>query len=105
MAPIVVAKSGMVMTLLSRVTSAMPMPTPLTAMPTGMPMARTEPNARISTTMANARPISSDSGGSNSPSAAPPTSTRSPSTSGSMSTISAPISALSVWSMSLVRST
>ena len=46
-----------------------PIPTPNSATPIGRPMASTEPNARISTTMANAMPMSSDSGGSNAPSA------------------------------------
>jgi tetratricopeptide (TPR) repeat protein len=44
--------------------AATPAPTPPSATATGRPMARTDPKARIRTTMANARPMSSDSGGS-----------------------------------------
>ena len=66
MTPRNVAKSGTDKTLLSRVTSAVPMPMPKSATPTGRPMASTDPNATIKMTMANARPSVSDDGVSNS---------------------------------------
>ncbi len=96
MMAIVGAKSGMLITLLSRVSRPMPTPTPAMATPIGMPMASTEPNDTMRITMAKARPMSSVSGGSNPPSAAPPISTVSPSSCGRSSNSSAPISPASV---------
>ncbi len=97
MAPRVTAKSGTEMTLDNRVIRLAPMPTPNSATPTGRPMASTEPNDRIRMMMAKPRPISSDSGGSNSPSAWPPISTWRPSMSvGFKSAISVPISPVCV---------
>ena len=58
---------------------------PDSATPMGSPMARTEPNATTRITMAKARPSASDSGSSNSPKAAPPSSTCTPSISGKSS--------------------
>ena len=104
MMPMIGAKSGTLTTLLSSVTSPKPpVTTPASATPIGSPIASTEPNDTIRTTIANAKPINSDSGGSNSPSAAPPISIRRPSMEGSDSLISLPISADSVWSTSLSR--
>ncbi len=93
-APSVVAKSGMVIQLLNRATRLEPTPTPNRAMPMGNPMASTEPNARMSTMMAKPRPMSSDDGGSNLASIAPPISTVSPSTVGTRALISVPTSAM-----------
>ena len=84
---------------------AAPTPTPVTATAIGSPIATTDPNATISTTTASARPINSDSGGSNSARTCPPISISSPGTSGSSSTMSAPISAVSVKSRSVARLT
>ena len=58
---------------------------PASATPMGSPMASTEPNATTRITMAKARPSASDSGSSNSPKAAPPSSTCTPSISGKSS--------------------
>ena len=91
------AKSGMVVMLLRRLTRpTAPVITPASAIPIGRPIASTDPKARISTTIANARPMSSVSGGASSARAAPPTSTRKPSTAGMSSMISAPMAADSV---------
>ena len=62
MTPRVVAKSGMVITLLSRAMRALPMPMPARATPMGRPIASTEPKARIRMTMAKARPSTSEDG-------------------------------------------
>ena len=66
MMPRNVVKSGTASTLLSSVMIAVPMPMPNRAMPTGKPMASTEPNATIRMMIANARPSTSVEGGSNS---------------------------------------
>ena len=63
-------------------TNAPPSPMPNSATPTGRPMASTDPNATIRMMMAKARPNSSADGCSNSAKRKPPSSTRSPSTSG-----------------------
>ena len=68
----------------------MPRPTPAAAMAIGSPIAITEPKARISTTTANASPMNSDCGGSNSLSASPPISIVSPGSSGARSAKSPP---------------
>ena len=99
------AKSGTSMTWLARMTKAPPRPMPNSATPTGSPMASTEPNATIRMTTANARPNSSAEGCSNSAKRKPPSSTRSPSTSGTSSRISSPMSAARVKSMSSGRLT
>ena len=62
-APIVVENSGIAITLDISPTRAPPVATPAIATPMGNPMARTEPNAKIRITMANATPINSDWGG------------------------------------------
>ena len=72
-------KSGMLTTLLRRTIRPIPAPTPPSATAIGRPMARTDPNARISTTMAKARPMNSVAGGSKTASAVPPGSTSRPS--------------------------
>ena len=104
-APIVAANSGIDSTLDRITASARPTPTPATAMAIGNPIAITEPKARISTTTANASPMNSDCGGSNSLSASPPISTRSPGRSGAMRTISPPSWDVSLKSSSGARST
>src|SRR5215212_6347699 len=58
--PRVVAKSGIVTTLLSSPTMIEPALMPARATLTGRPMARTEPKAKIRMTMAKARPSSSE---------------------------------------------
>ena len=104
MTPINGANSGIVNRLVSKATRPNPpAPTPATAIPIGRPIASTDPNARISTTTANARPISSDSGGWNSANTDPPISVRRPSIFGSSSSIVTPIAADSVSLMSLAR--
>ena len=94
MAPMVVAKSGIFVRFDTSVVMPMPVPTPPRATAMGSPMASTDPNDRINTTIANASPISSESGGSNLASTDPPTSVCRPSTVGSMPTMRAPISPL-----------
>ena len=74
MMPRKVANSGTEKTLLSSVVSAVPIPIPKSATPTGRPMARTDPNATIRMTMAKPRPRSSDDGSSNSAKMKPPSS-------------------------------
>ena len=70
--PIVVAKSGMVNTLLSRVSATEPAAMPASAVPIGRPVASTEPNARVRMITAKPRPSSSDDGASNEENACPP---------------------------------
>ena len=105
MTPMNGAKSGTSMRWLARMTSAPPRPMPNSATPTGRPIASTDPNATIRMMMAKARPNSSADGCSNSAKRKPPSSTRSPSTSGTSSRISSPISAARVKSMSSGRLT
>ena len=59
MIPRKVVKSGMLKTLLRMTIRPIPAPTPPRATAMGRPIARTEPKARISTTMAKARPMNS----------------------------------------------
>ncbi len=66
MMPMNGAKSGTWITWLANTTKADPMPMPNSATATGRPIARTEPNATIRITIANASPNSSDDGSSNS---------------------------------------
>ena len=68
----------------------MPTLMPASATATGRPIAMTEPKAMMRITTANARPITSDEGSSNSAKLVPPTSTRRPSISGAVSAISVP---------------
>ena len=82
MMPMIEEKSGMERTLLSRPAMMEPTTMPARAVPMGRPMASTEPNARISTMMAKARPSTSELGGSNSAKTWPPSSTWRPGTSG-----------------------
>ena len=89
-APSVIAKSGTDMTFDSSEMMPAPMPTPNRATPMGRPIARTDPNDTMRMTMANESPISSDSGGSNSPRAAPPTSICNPSTSAGTTSVARP---------------
>ena len=100
MIPRVGANSGTVTTLLRMITPAAPAPTPTRAVPMVMPMATTEPTARISTNTANASPMASDSGGSRPASHEPPISTRTPSARRPLAlirrSISSPISAASL---------
>ena len=103
-APIVVANSGIDRTFDRTTVSAMPTPTPATATASGSPMAITDPNATISTTMAKARPMNSDCGGSNSLRASPPSSTCSPGTSGMTRMNSVPRADVSLKSRSGARS-
>ena len=91
----VVAKSGIDSTWLSKPARMVPTPMPASAMPIGSPMASTEPNARISTMIAKARPSSSELGTSNSASSAPPSSICTPSISGIASRMSVPITVAS----------
>ena len=65
-----------------------PTPMPASATPTGRPMASTEPKARIRMTMAKPGRAPRTTGASNSAKTAPPSSTRSPSTSGIAARIS-----------------
>ena len=95
-APMNVVKSGIVVRFEIRMISPAPMPTPATATAIGRPIASTEPNDTINTTIANATPMSSDSGGANSASAWPPISTCRPDSSGARSANSAPSSAVAV---------
>ena len=99
------AKSGTSRRLLARMTRAPPSPMPKRATPTGRPIASTDPKATIKMMMAKARPNSSAEGCSNSAKRNPPSSTRSPSTSGTSSRISSAISAARVKSMSSGRFT
>ena len=101
--PMKIAKSGTGVRCEIRVMRPAPMPTPATATAIGSPIASTEPKARISTTIANARPTSSDSGGAISTSASPPNSIWSPGTSGASAAISAPTLPVSVKSRSAAR--
>ena len=105
MMPRNVAKSGIARTLLSRLMMATPMPMPNRATPTGNPIARTEPNATIRMTIANARPRTSEDGSSNSAKMNPPSSTCSPSISGTPASISFAISVARGKSMSSGSST
>ncbi len=70
--PIVVAKSGMVNTLLSRVSATEPAAMPASAVPIGKPVASTEPNARVRMITAKPMPSSSEDGASNEENAWPP---------------------------------
>ena len=65
MIPRNVVKSGTGRTFVRRVMIETPMPMPNSALPTGNPIASTDPNARIRMMIANARPSTSDDGGSN----------------------------------------
>ena len=91
----IVVKSGIVTRFESMPTSATPRRCRRRAMPMGRPMASTEPKARMRMTMAKPRPSTSDSGGSNSASTGPPSSTRSPSTSGHVEDLGADLGARS----------
>ena len=103
-APMVVANSGIDITLDRTTASARPRPTPATATASGRPIAITEPNAKIRTTTANASPMNSDCGGSNSLSASPPISTDRPGSSGARSMNSPPSSDVWLKSSSGARS-
>ncbi len=105
MTPRVVAKSGMLVRLDSSASRMEPTPMPPRATPMGRPMASTEPNATIRMTMANARPNSSDDGGSNSLNMLPPYSTRTPSMPGCRSRTELPNSMAASWSSSPATST
>ena len=96
MAPIVVANSGIFVTFDRRVMRPTPVPTPPSATAMGRPIASTEPKAKISTTIANDRPINSEDGGTNRASGAPPISILVPSIFGSMAMIRSPILPASV---------
>ena len=76
------AKSGMMSRFDRIVTITEPAKMPASATPTGRPIASTDPNASTRITIANARPRASVEGSSNSPRAAPPSSTWTPSTVG-----------------------
>ena len=84
MTPMNGAKSGTSMRLLTRITSAPPSPMPTSAVPTGSPMASTEPKATMRMITAKARPNSSADGCSNSAKRKPPSSKRTPSISGQL---------------------
>ncbi len=88
MIPIVAAKSGISMRLLSSTVARTPVPTPARAVAMGRPIASTEPKERISTKMANASPSSSEFGGSRWRNMSPPRSISSPSMSGERAAIS-----------------
>ena len=103
-APIVVANSGIDSTLDRITATPRPNPTPAAAIAIGSPIAITEPKARISTTTANASPMNSDCGGSNSLSASPPISTVSPGSAGTRSANSPPSAEVSLKSSSGARS-
>ena len=70
----VVVKSGMDTTWLTSVMTMAPVAMPARAVPTGRPMASTEPKATMRMKMAKARPSVSDEGGSNEPNMSPPNS-------------------------------
>ena len=105
MRPMNGAKSGTSMRLLTKMTSAPPSPMPANAVPTGSPMASTEPKATMRMITAKARPNSSADGCSNSAKRKPPSSTFTPSISGSSSRISSAMSDARVKSMSSGRFT
>ncbi len=88
MMPSTVEKSGRVRKLEISPMSTTPMLMPPRATPTGRPMARTDPKARIRMTMAKARPSTSELGSANSAKAAPPTSTCRPGSVGAEAWIS-----------------
>ena len=76
------AKSGITSRFDRIVTITEPAKMPARATPTGRPIASTDPKASTRITIANARPRASVEGSSNSPRAAPPSSTCRPSTVG-----------------------
>ena len=84
MMPMTDAKSGIEKMLLSRPAMIVPTPMPASAVPTGKPMASTEPKARMRTMMAKAKPSVSELGGSKSAKTWPPSSTWRPGTSSGM---------------------
>ena len=90
MIPRTVASLGMVKTLLRSRVIPMPAATPPSATAIGRPMASTDPNARIRTTMAKARPRSSVCGGSITARYWPPAKTSRPSIAGACSLIALP---------------
>ena len=95
MTPIVEVKSGMSTTWDSRPAMIEPETMPARATPIGRPIASTEPKAMIRMTMAKPMPSASDDGTSNSANACPPSSIRSPSTSGIAARMSSPIATVS----------
>ena len=78
MIPRKLVKSGTSPTLLRIAINPIPIATPPRATAIGRPMARTDPKAKINTTMAKASPMNSVSGGSNTARAIPPGSTSRP---------------------------
>ena len=105
MMPRNLVNSGIAKTLLSSVTSVVPMPIPNSATPTGRPMASTDPKARMRMTRANATPRISDEGSSNSARMIPPSSMRRPSMLGAAARICLRISRARLASMSSGSST
>jgi hypothetical protein len=92
----VVVKSGMETTWLTRVMIVAPVAMPAMAVPTGRPIASTEPKATIRMKMAKARPSVSDDGGSKSPNISPPNSIWTPLIDGAASLILVPMSVASL---------
>lgn len=91
MMPIVAVKSGISMRLLISAVISAPVPTPASAIAIGRPIASTDPNAAISTKIANAMPSISELGGSRSRNMSPPSANSIPSISGAIEMISSPI--------------